>query len=208
MELDNLKELWQNLANENNKRNDQDIMQIMRQKSQSPVSKMKRNLFVELIVVIVLYAGSIWYFIATSMGRYSEISILLLLIGLLFLYYYYRKNKLLRQMQCITCEVRSSLQQHLTTLEKYVRFYFIAGTILTPIAYFASGAVVLLNYPDGSVASGFTQSRSYVVFVAIGLIITVGTYFLNKWYIRKLYGQHIDGLRTLLHQMEEGEHIE
>ena len=110
-------------------------------------------------------------------------------------------------MQCVTCEVRSNLQRQLTTLEKYVQFYFVGGTILTPVAYFASGAIVLLNYPNESVSSGFTASRAYIIFIVIGLVITIGSYFLNKWYIRKLYGQHITKLRGLLHQMEEGESI-
>jgi hypothetical protein len=207
MELDNLKELWQQLDTEKIHGDEQEITRIIQQRSQSPVAKMKRNLLIELIVVIVLYSIAIWNFMSTSMGRYSEIAILLLFVGLLFLFYYYKKNRLLKQMQCVTCEVRSNLQRQLTTLEKYVQFYFVCGTILTPVAYFASGAIVMLNYPNEAVASGFTASRSYILFIAIGLLITIGSYFLNKWYIRKLYGQHIKRLRILLHQMEESEQI-
>lgn len=207
MELDNLKELWQQLDTQNTGRDDVEIMRIIQQKSKSPVSRMKRNLFVELIVVILLYSGSIWYFMATSSGRYNEISILLLLIGMLFLFYYYRKNKLLKQMQCVTCEVKSNLERQLNILEKYVHFYFVCGTILTPVAYFGSGAIVMLNYPNEDIASGFTTSKAYIIFVFIGLLITIGSYFLNKWYIKKLYGQHIHQLRSLLHQMEESEQM-
>jgi hypothetical protein len=165
---------------------------------------MKRNLLIELIrsdhfYILFLY----WYFLSASMGRYSEIAFLLLIAGILFIFYYYIKNRLLGRMQCVTCEVRSNLRQQLTTLERYVQFYFVCGTILAPVAYFASGIIVVLKYPGQNIAAGFTSSGSYIVFIVIGLLVTVGSYFFNKWYIKKLYGQHIKRLKDLLLQTEE-----
>ena len=208
MELDNLKTLWQDLdEREVRLTDDEKIIQMLRKRSQSPIATMKRNLFFELIAVIILYSFTIWYFLATSMGRYSEIAVLLLFVGILFILYYYRKNKLLGQMQCVTCEVRSNLQQQLRTLEKYVRFYFLSGILLTPFAYFATGLIVLLKYPGKDIIAGFTSSDEYFLFISIGIVITVASYFLNRWYIKKLYGQHIKRLKELLVQMDEKEPV-
>lgn len=204
MELDNLKDLWRDIGRENLHQNDdQEIIRILQKKSQSPIARMKRNLLVELIAVIILYSFPIWYFLETSKGRYSEIALFLFLIGILFLFYFYKKNKLLGQMQCVTCEVRSNLQQQLATLEKYVQFYFVSATILCPVAYFVPGIIVLLKYPGENIVVSFRESTVYTVFVAIGLLITIGSYFLNRWYVRKLYGQHIRRLKELLLQMDE-----
>lgn len=204
MELDNLKDLWRDLdQKEVHQNTDEQIVMILQKKSQSPIARMKRNLLLELIAVIILYSLAIWYFLATAMGRYWEIALLLLSVGVVFIFYYYRKNKLLGEMQCLTCEVRSNLQKQLITLEKYVQFYFVSGIILTPVAYFASGLIVLFKSPVQNAAAGFTESGEYIVFIVIGLLITIGSYFLNKWYIKKLYGQHIKKLKELLLQMDE-----
>jgi hypothetical protein len=203
MELDNLKALWQDIGQKDiSKNSDEQIARMLQKKSQSPIAKMKRNLFWELITVIVLYSITISYFFATSKGRYWELAVMLLVVAIAFILYYQRKNKLLHEMQCITCEVRSNLQKQLATLEKYVRFYLLSGIILAPIAYFVTGMIVLFNSPLQYINTG---SMEFIIFIIIGLAITVASYFFNKWYIKKLYGQHIIKLKELLLQMEEAE---
>ena len=170
MELDNLKELWSHLDRQSDQLKDDEQIQLMLQKkSRSPIAKMKRNLFVELITVLVLYSAIIWYFLATSLGGYREIALLLFTVGLLFLFYYYQKNKLLDKMQCVTCEVRSNLQQQLNTLSKYVRFYFLGGIVLTPLTYFVTGFIVLVKYPGRNIPSAFMQSGGFIIFISIGI---------------------------------------
>lgn len=204
MELDSLKDIWRDLDQEaSHQKDDQQIIRILHKRSQSPIARMKRNLLLELIAVVVLYSLTIWYFLQTSGGGYREIAVILFVVGVLFIFYYSKKNRLLGQMQCVTCEVRSNLQQQLKTLEKYVQFYFVGGTILTPVTYFVTGVIVLLKHADGDFVAEFTRSEEYAIFITIGLLLTVGTYFLNKWYIKKLYGQHIRRLKELLNQMEE-----
>ena len=204
MELDNLKDLWRDLGQVHTHQNDdQQIIRMLQKRSQSPIAKMKRNLLLELIAVIVLYSLTIWYFLQTSGGGYREIAVILFVVGVLFIFYYYKKNRLLGQMQCVTCEVRSNLQQQLKTLEKYVQLYFVGGTILAPITYFVTGVIVLLKHSGGDFVPDLTRSEEYIIFITVGLLLTVGTYFLNKWYIKKLYGQHIRRLKELLLQMEE-----
>ena len=206
MELDNLKDLWRDLDREETyPADDEHILKILQRRSQSPIARMKRNLLIELIAVVILYSFSIWYFLLASNGLYSEIALFLFILGLFFGFYYYKKNRLLNKMQCVTCEVRSNLERQLKTLEKYVRFYFIFATVLCPVAYFVPGFIVLLKYPGEAIAQRFTASTTYIVFVIIGVVITCGSYFLNRWYVTKLYGRHIEKLKSLLFQMEEKE---
>jgi hypothetical protein len=202
MELDNLKGLWHDIGQKYvDQNNDEQIMMMLQKRSKSPIAKMKRNLLYELIAVIVLYSVGILYFIATSKGRYWELAVLLFVVGMFFIFYYYRKNRLLADMQCVTCEVRSNLEKQLVTLEKYIQFYFVSGTVLTPVAYFASAFVVLLKSP--APADGGSISSVYITILLVGIAVTVGSYFLNKWYIKKLYGRHILKLKELLQQMDE-----
>ena len=120
MELDNLKTLWQDLGQQDiYQDSDEQIMRMLQKRSQSPIAKMKRNLRCDLVGVIVLYSLCISYFLIAAMGLYWEVALLLMVIGVAFIFYYQLKNKLLGEMQCVTCEVRSNLQKQLTTLEKY-----------------------------------------------------------------------------------------
>lgn len=205
MELDNLKDVWRDIGQKYvHQSNDEQIMIMLQKRSKSPIAKMKRNLLWELIAVVVLYSVGILYFIATYKGRYWELAALLFLVGIFFLFYYYHKNKLLAEMQCVTCEVRSNLEKQLITLEKYVRFYFVCGTILTPVAYFASAFVVL------SKSTGLnerTDYDAYMLIFLVGIAVTIGSYFLNRWYVKRLYGRHIQKLKELLQQMEEKEAV-
>jgi hypothetical protein len=220
MELDSLKTLWQDLdANTSHADSDEHILSMLRKRSQSPIAKMRRNLLWELIALVVLYSATIWYYVSAWGGRYWEIGGLLFLVGAFCLFYYYRKNKLLSDMQCVVCEVKSNLQRQLVTLEKYVNFYFIAGTLLTPLVYFASGLIVFFKTPQARSISPDLRSqlsdstvnliphivnhRFFTAFVVIGVVLAIGSYFLNRWYVNKLYGQHIEKLKDLLGQMEE-----
>lgn len=198
MELDNLKEAWKGHTVKNAADSNEEILSMLQKKSQRPIAKMKRNLFKELITVIVIYSATIIYYITANGGKYRAIALMLLLIGVVFLFYYYRKNKLLNDMECVACEVKSNLQRQVSTLEKYVRFYFIAGIILTPLAYFTTGFILLNTTPGITMSTNF-----YMWFFGSGVVMNILLYFLNKWYVNKLYGQHVKKLKELLRQMEE-----
>ena len=199
MELDSLKALWQNLSEDVHQRTDEEILSMLQKESKSPIAKMKRNLRWELVAVIIMYSAPIIYFMTTSYARYWELAAFMFLIGVGFIFYYYHKNKLLHSMQCVTCEVRSNLETQLKTLGKYIRFYFIFGTILVPIAYVGSAMIVFLKSPVPKTAS----IMDYLIFIGVGILLTVFSYFLNTWYVNKLYGQHMNKLKELLSQMEE-----
>src|SRR5687767_7979206 len=135
MELDNLKEVWKGWDEKQiPSSTSAEILGMVNKKSQSPIAKMKRNLLLELILVIVLYGACITYYFFAFEGKLTEISWFMLGMALFFIGYYYRKNKLLNEMQCVSCQVKSNLQRQVSTLEKYVRFYLIAGTLLVPVA--------------------------------------------------------------------------
>jgi len=217
MELDSLKDIWkdQDKGMDRYPDNNTEILSMLGKKSQSPVAKIKRNLLWELIAVVVIYAIAIGYYAFSRHGQYWELAVMLALVGIGFVFYYYHKNKLLKSMQCVACEVKSNLQRQLTTLEKYVRFYFITGTLLTPVLYYLTGLIVLYKNPGHGFSNEALGNRVqpmltsvrehhyFTEFMVGGAVVTVVVYFVNKWYIKKLYGQHIGHLKELLRQMEE-----
>ena len=47
------------------------------------------------------------------------------------------------------------------------------------------------------------NTNGYIWFFGSGIVANILLYFLNKWYVNKLYGQHVKQLKELLKQMEE-----
>lgn len=212
MELDSLKELWREQDElVVHKTTDEEIASILRKKSQNPIARIKRNLGWELAIILVLYTVTMGYYFVAWQGQYWEIAVLLGLVGASFVVYYFRKNRLLKEMQRVDCEVKSNLENRLFTLEKYIRYYFVSGTVLTPAMYFVTGLIVLFKNPsqqttDDKLPPMFTHITShdyFVVFTVSGVALAIGGYFLNVWFVNKLYGQHIKKLKNLLTQMEE-----
>lgn len=207
MELDQLKNIWQKEPAPEQKQ-DEYLLSLLAKKSNSPIAAMKRNLRAELISIIVLYTLSIFYYFFAFGGRMAELSWFMLVVAIVFVVYYYRKNKLLNNMQCVACQVKSNLELQLGTLEKYVRFYLIAGNILAPVTMVTVGYVVFILYPQRMhltklVSNDPEMQRIAIVFVIVMALMSVGIFFLNKWYVNRLYGRHIKKLKSMLSEMSD-----
>jgi uncharacterized protein YybS (DUF2232 family) len=206
MELDNLKDLWQQQAPE---RVPGDLQQLLGKKSNSPISKMKRNLVCELGFVVVIYGLSIIFFFTAWEGKFSSVSWLYLVIGFIFSVYFLMKYRLLNGMECMACQVKSNLDKQVSILEKYIRFYLIAGTAILPLMmiffyWFLQTQLRYVNRDFFVLASeNIPVLRSIFTWTFATLVLTFLFYFLNKWYVKKLYGKHVSKLKSMLSQMDD-----
>ena len=107
MELDDIKNSW----NQPGEQTGADkIAEMIGKRSQGPIAKMKRNLRFELLTVLLGFGlVSAYYFIEFE-SRYSIISWVYAFLIVLFCYYFSKKNKLLNEMQCSSCRVKSNLE--------------------------------------------------------------------------------------------------
>ena len=214
MELDNLKEIWKEAdAGSTPQKSDQQILEILGKQSNGPVAKMKRNLMYEMYVLLIFYIPiTIFYFVKWQ-GRWSEVGWGYIIIALLFFVYFYFKIRLLNEIQCIACEVKSNLERQVNKLEVYVKRYLIGGTVIPALFILFLGVLLYFKLPmDEPRNNPFLHSPAYawwqtaLVWLVSTIIAGVGIYFLNRKYLRWLYGKHILRLRNLLSQMEEEVH--
>ena len=206
MELDQFKNIWEQDAAIQQKKDDY-FLSLLGKRSNSPIARIKRNLRCELIVVLILYTFGVLYYFFAFGGKMSEIAWMMMILGIVFLVYYYRKNKLLNNMQCLSCHVKSNLELQLGTLEKYVKFYLWAGNILFPVSMVIVGYVAFVLYPERqhtphTPGNDLFITKSMTWYIIITAMMSFGAYFLNKWYVNRLYGRHIKKLRELLKEME------
>lgn len=176
MELDNFKNAWKEMIPGEKKTSKEELLQMLQQKSQRPIARMKRNLYLEAAAVVVLYSLAALMNYTMDRMFFAEMGTILLVVGVLGLFYYYKKLRLLQDMECVQCEVKSNLERQVQLLEKYIRFYFIAGTVLAPLVYFLCGYIVLSKtpvYPARSISY-------YILFAGVGIILTVLSYYLDR----------------------------
>jgi len=208
MELEEWKNVWKTQVPAAPEAGNDQLKRLLAGKSSSPVAKMKRNLNMEIWLIIISYGLIIGYYFIAFDGRMHEISWFMLLIAAGFIAYYWRKRKLLLEMECISCEVRSNLERQVRSLEKYIRFYFIAGTALVPVSLVFFGWLFHVKARFTNEDSLFFPSvktpawTAAIAWIVLTAVLTTALYFLNKWYVRTLYGRHVEKLRKVLDDME------
>lgn len=205
MELDHLKELWQQQEPE---KVSGSLRQFLGKKSHGPIAKMKRNLLYELIVVIITYGVAIIYFFTSFAGRLNSLAWIYLILTVIFIIYFIMKNKLLNEMDCMACQVKSNLSRQVDTLEKYVRNYLIVGTAVFPMFILYTYFVVIpeasfIKGNDHLSEKGLPFFWETTIWVIATIVLTIIIYYLNKCYVKKLYGKHINKLKLMLEQMED-----
>jgi hypothetical protein len=162
---------------------------------------MRRNLRVEVVLMIVAYIPCILFYWLAFDGRMAGVAWLFIGVLLFFYVYYYMKSRLLKKMQCVSCEVRSNLAGQLKTLRRYVRFYFWASTLMVPVMLFFSFEIALHSFRTGQ--PPFNWWRGLPLLLGLMILLTAFIYYFNRWHIHKLYGRHIRKLQELLREMDE-----
>jgi len=210
MELDSLKYAWRTLgAKPAPEKSSEQIRALLQRRSKGPVAKMRRNLVGELLLILVTYTPAILFYFLEFDGRLSGISWLFVLLLVILAVYFYRKNQLLKAMQCAEYNICNSLRQQVVTLKRYIRFYVRTGTAMIPIMAILTWLIIRWKFPPlpGSDLfyriSGSPWWQHPLTWLTLLIPVTAGVYFLNVWYVGRLYGQHIRKLQELLREMEE-----
>lgn len=206
MELENLKTIWKDVGTATVTTSAEELEQMLSKKSKSPIAKLKRNLFWEMVVVVLLYGGTILYYLLKNEPGMLYLSLLMALLGILYGWYYVVKRRLLINMECVTCEVKSNLSTQLVMLEKLVKLYLWAGTLLLPVVIIISGTIAYDSTPlppDLPLSKREFFIYFLVVLLALSALFTVPVFFVNKWYVNLLYGRHVKKLRQIVNEMNE-----
>ncbi len=214
MELESLKYAWKTIEAmpraqraETSEQQDRRILSLIQRRSRGPVASMRRHLSVELLGVTGLYTPPMIYYLFHFGGRLSLISAFLLCIFFFFGWFYFRMKKLLSEMQDPASRVRENLERQVSTLKKYVKAYLVAGTLLVPVTACLLGLLYYWKLPPplhpGLLDISGNNPASHVIGAwMLGLACSTGImYFINKWYIDKLYGQYISRLSEALREM-------
>jgi hypothetical protein len=207
MELDELRSDWKSLSDKE-KGAGPAVMPEGRA-HHSPVNLMLRNLRREAFLLLVCYGFVIGFYFLAFRGMMKEISWFTLVVAAVFFIYYYGKSKLLSSLETMDGSLRSNVGVKLDALSRYMRFYVWAGTLLGPITMAFLGWLAWYKLPEISPDNPFFVSgknplwKALFNWLAIAVPLTVALYFLNRWYVDRLYGRHLRHLRKIWQEMRE-----
>jgi hypothetical protein len=202
MELDELKNLWKKQDQHFRHRDEAELSAMLKGKSKSIVAKLKRNIWIELVVTVVVGAVLIYaYAAARSSMKIVSIAIVIAFVG--YSVYYVKKLMLLQTFEATSGNIRSSLEQLVKSLSSYLKYYRLSFTILYP-AYFVLG-VILGGLERGGTERFFeilTEKKTLLVIAALAVVFFFSATWLVSWLLKKLYGNHLDKLKALLTDLD------
>lgn len=210
MELDELKyQLNQRLATDHASRSNVDISALLKKKTHSVISKIKRSLIIEMVLCILFFAAMLYVCFITdywSIRVYFGVFTVLTVLMTFVLYYLYRRTDTLSDSDR---PIKANLQTLVGLLEEFVKRYFQFTMALLPVCFMFS---MILSYADPVEipeiekfsVKVFTARWQVMVFLGVYMIaLAISVYYFTKWYLKKLYGNYLNELKQYIAELDQ-----
>jgi hypothetical protein len=205
MELDELKSIWKKNNTEFQQKDEAELASMMKGSSKSIVEKLKRNVWFEFLFTLVAGVGLLIYALTLPSGslKWTSVSVLVLLV--VYSFYYIKKLLLLNRFNAGEDNLKENLKKLIDNLTSYLNFYKRSYTILYPL-YFCLGLLF------GAVERGaddffhiIMRPKMILYLTSVAVFFAICSTWLTKWYLKKLYGNHLEKLNGVLYDLEEHE---
>jgi glucan phosphoethanolaminetransferase (alkaline phosphatase superfamily) len=196
MNLDDLKEIWQNQPSSTPPLAEADIRCLLSGRAGSLLDKFRRNLILETLASFVFLG-----FIFLRHHFFEQVPYemeLISFITLFFIVLYGAKYYQLRQFKILPeNDLRSILTQSIKAMRQYLRLYFYSGMGFVLTSFFLP---LLFVVKDKSL---LYEVWFWLIYVAIisPLVVLFGFFF--RWYIKKIYGDLVSELSQCLADLDE-----
>ncbi len=207
MELDELKSAFQSLDQQTPIVSANQLNRMLQIKTDSVISKIRRSLIFEMALSCFFVLGLIVFANRTEIWAlriYFYIFIPVVCLFMLYMYSLYRKVVALQKNA--DQPVRNNLQTIHALIKKYCKHYMQLTMWMMPICFALSMLLVFVS-PDHSSNSlqvsifNITSAKGLFTFLlAYFILIWIGIYFFNRWYIDRMYGRYV---RQLQKEMDE-----
>jgi hypothetical protein len=205
MELNELRQLWSHQAkDELAPLSEQGVARMVARKSDSVVTKLRRNAWWEVgfQASVILSLPFLIYYAANAFIRWYLIAFEV--FSLAFCYYYYCTFRLLRRMEDVETDLRGHLQALISGLRGLLALYLRLTLWVAAIV-----SVVLTSYRAYKLSQKYGGEELLlhlglliIIVLFAGAILYVALAKFTKWYLQKLYGQHLDRLESYLKELQ------
>ena len=204
MELDDLKNIWQK-SDLYRPRREEEISEMLKGRSKSIIAQLKRNVWFELVFTLMGGMLLLYYVFSIPSQSFRVAFTLVLLSFVLYIIYYVKKIKLLRRFEGSQGNVRANLEQLISDLEAFLRFYYRSYTILFPGFLLLTLILAIAELGVTQFLESLTEWRTILYLLFLVSFSVALAFWIGKWYLGKLYGTHLQKLRALLRELKEGD---
>jgi hypothetical protein len=193
MELDDLKHIWQNAGEESQPSMDAEaLLRLTKQSSQNIIERLVRNIWYELVVSIFVVIAWFYYtlFYAEEHWRIGGLTMGIFMIASLGFYLWGLFR--LKSISMADISLKESLTQLIKQFKLYIKAYTWLNILLIPFANFLGAYLIFSPLEDGIKTSAM---------IAVGMAPLM--WWLMRWYINRLYGQHLTRLEGILQELNE-----
>ena len=207
MQLEDLRQSWLNPPDELAPISTAQLDKLLESRP-GLVDKMHRNACWETAFsVLFTLVGPIMWAMSTEF-LFKMYSVIVLLAGSGMLYYYYRMFAVLNQMRLVEGDVRGHLQRLAAGMRTLMRFYYRLTLVMSPVLMLINFGFFLsleLKRP-APIRWQMVLGMTGLSAVAALLMLVISVYA-TRWFMQRMYGQHLDRLEANLHELDEPEPV-
>jgi hypothetical protein len=203
MELDELKSLWKKQGDSFRPRNEMEIAAMLNGRSKSIITKLKRSVWFELSFTLIAGIALLAYAVTLEASALKNISISILVVFVGYTIYYIKKLILLSRFNTSGNNIRSNLENLINNLSDYLKYYKRSYTILYPVYFFLGVIFGGLEQGSDHFFEILAEPRTIAILSALALGFYFTTTWLVNWLLKKLYGNHLEKLKSLLNDIHD-----
>lgn len=201
MQLDDLRQDWLNPTEWTAPINSGQLEKLLASRP-GLVEKMRRSVRWEIALTAVVVLALPFALLLVNELIYKIYDLLMVFLSLGLLFFYYRMMAMLNQMRLVEGNVRGHLQRLAAGLRAMLRFYYRLTLAMGPL-------VLVLNfcYYLGKELARPGPFRWQMLAIVGGLLLVMGALlqvlavYATRWYLQRLYGQHLDRLEANLREL-------
>ena len=206
MNLEEFKELWQSHLNsevEFKLLSDDEISQMLQQRSQSALGRINRNIMLEMgLVILIGFVAGVWLYLReTELNWIEKLIVPFYIISSGF--FYWIKYKALNRRSITTENLKDSLTNVTRTMSIFMQIYLYAIVVFVPAL--ASGGILYGLYAGGE-GTGKTiaelSAKWWAIIVVVMVVYSIIAVWASRWYVNKIYGVHFRELKLCLAELE------
>ena len=205
MELDDLRRQWQQPAPTDTPAafDTVALARLLDRGSRSPVSRMRRNAWFEIGFMAVCLLLSVAILPFTTEAFTQTLLGWLIVVCLLSGFYYRRKLAVLHRLSDASGALREHVARQLSSLRGLVKLYYQATMWSLPVSF--GIGLVFIGVRLTHKLAGHTLALSLGVlaltYAVVGALTYFGMRWFTRWYLQRLYGQHLDRLEASLREL-------
>lgn len=202
MEIEDLKDIWRKQNAGFTPKDETELASMLKRNSTSIITRLKRNVWFEVIFTFLGGLGLLAYAMTLPGGSLKWTSVSILVLFCVYLIYYFKKLRLLNRFSHENDNLRANLHRLITNLNGYLKFYKRSYAILYPVYFILGLLFTAVEQGSAGFLNKITKPEIFITLFIGAVVFFVCSTWLTRWYLKKLYGNHLEKLEALLRELE------